>query len=139
MATPKAKNKEGSSLAQIGGEVPGSTTLVDTVVEAIAGIAAREVAGVHKLGGGTLGSTVAKVRGRSETSYGVVAEVGKKEVAVDLDVVAEYGYNLHEVAVEVRALVAKRLTQMTGMEVKEVNITIVDIHFETEERSARVE
>jgi len=112
---------------------PGSTKFANTVIETIAGIAAREVRGVFRLGGGSLSRAAARVAGTAGTSHGVRAEVGKKEVAIDLEMVVEYGYNVHEVAREVRGLVAERLQQMTGLFVKEVNIDVVDIEYQTEE------
>ena len=119
---------------------PGKTRYANTVIETIAGIAAREVRGVFRLGGGTLSRAAARVAGTSSTSHGVRAEVGKKEVAIDLEMVVEYGFNVHEVAREVRVLVAERLHQMTGLMVKEVNIDVTDIELHTEELpSARVE
>jgi uncharacterized alkaline shock family protein YloU len=128
-----------SSVAKIEprGEIPGRTTLADTVIETIAGIAAREVRGVFKLGGGSLSEAYARVAGTSGTSHGVRAEVGKKEVAVDLDVVVEYGVNLNEVAQGVRHLVTERLAQMTGLGVKEVNVAIVDVHYDTDKPMTR--
>lgn len=118
----------------------GRTLLERSVIETIAGIAAREVAGVYRLGKGTLSRAVATVAGHVTTSHGVHADVGRRQTAIDLEMVVEYGYSLDDVASEVRALVARRVERMTGLEVKEVNITIVDIHYEEEAAPrARVE
>jgi uncharacterized alkaline shock family protein YloU len=118
----------------------GKTKFATPVVETIAGIAAREVPGVFRLGGGSLSRAAARVAGTAGTTHGVKAEVGSKEIAIDLEMIVEYGYNVHEVAREVRQLVAERLGQMTGLSVKEVNIDVVDIEYHTEEPSgARVE
>ena len=114
----------------------GKTTFADTVIETLAGIAAREVPGVYKLGKGVLGDAVARVSGTSDTSRGVSAEVGQKEVAVDLELVVEYGYNIHEVAAGVRRLIGRRINEMTNLVAKEVNIAVVDIHYETDEKPA---
>ncbi len=108
--------------------VAGQTLLSETVVESIAGVAAREVKGVHKLGRGTLRNAIARVRGASE-AQGVDAEVGAREVAIDLEMVVEYGFNIQDVATQVRAVIAERIEQMTSRIVKEVNINVVDIHF----------
>lgn len=121
---------------------PGQTILSDTVLQTIAGVAAREVDGVWQLGKGALRHALGRVVGTAETTQGVIAEVGKKEVAIDLDMVVRYGYSIRAVANEVRRLVTDRITQMTGLTVKEINIHVADIHFDrpqTEERSARVE
>ncbi|OIP31226.1 MAG: hypothetical protein AUK47_22915 [Deltaproteobacteria bacterium CG2_30_63_29] len=109
----------------------GQTVMADQVIETIAGVAAREVDGIYQLGKGALRHALGRVTGSAETTQGVRVEVGKKEVAIDLDVVVEYGRNIREVAHQVRALVNDRIEQMTGLNVKEVNINVVDIHFET--------
>lgn len=109
----------------------GQTVMADQVIETIAGVAAREVEGIYQLGKGALRHALGRVTGSAETTQGVHVEVGKKEVAIDLDVVVMYGKNIREVAHQVRALVNDRIEQMTGLNVKEVNINVVDIHFET--------
>jgi len=120
---------------------PGQTVLSDTVLQTIAGVAAREVPGVFMLGKGALRHALGRVVGTADTTQGVVAEVGKKEVAIDLEMIVEYGYNIRAVANDVRRLVTDRITQMTGLHVKEINIHVADIHFERliEEKTARVE
>ena len=123
-------------------EVFGRTTFATNVIATVAGIAAREVPGVYRLGKGGIGDAVAKVSGTRDTSRGVHAEVGKKEVAVDLEMVVEYGYNLHEVARDARGLVGSRLEQMANLVVKEVNINVIDVHYapdDTTTPSRRVE
>ncbi|MCW2757018.1 MAG: stress protein Gls24 family, partial [Nocardioidaceae bacterium] len=85
----------------------GRTTIADTVVSKIAGIAAREVNGVHDLGG-TTARTVGALRERipgstSNLSQGVSVEVGERQAAVDLDLVAEYGVALADLAGAVRS------------------------------------
>lgn len=120
---------------------PGQTVLSDTVLQTIAGVAAREVEGVFQLGKGALRHALGRVVGTADTTQGVVAEVGKKEVAIDLEMIVHYGYSIRAVANEVRRLVTERITQMTGLTVKEINIHIADIHFERtiEESRPRVE
>jgi uncharacterized alkaline shock family protein YloU len=109
----------------------GKTTIADTVVEKIAGIAAREIRGVHRLGGGAARAFNA-VRERipgSSTSLGtgVSVEVGERQAAVDLDVVIEYGVEIGEVSKAVRRNVIASIEKMTTLEVTEVNISVNDI------------
>ncbi len=120
----------------------GRTTFSDTVIETIAGLAVREVPGVYKLGQGVLGDAVARVKGTAGTSRGVHAEVGRKETAIDIDLVVEYGFNVHETASLVREKIAARVEEMTNLVCKEVNIAISDIHYESADEptpSRRVE
>ncbi|WP_110946179.1 Asp23/Gls24 family envelope stress response protein [Streptomyces avicenniae] len=109
----------------------GHTVIADGVVAKIAGMAARDVLGVHTLGGG-LARTLDAVRervpggGRSVTR-GIKAEVGEVQAALDLEIVAEYGVSLAEVSRTVRENVVAAVERMTGLEVVEVNITIGDV------------
>jgi uncharacterized alkaline shock family protein YloU len=116
----------------------GRTTIAEVVVAKIAGIAAREVSGVYELGGGAaraMGALRGRV-GRATPATGVSVEVGEKQAAVDLDVVVEYGVAIHEVAAEIRANVIGSIERMTALEVKEVNVTVHDMHVEGEEPEA---
>lgn len=109
----------------------GSTTIADVVVAKIAGLAAREVTGVHALGGGAqraVGALRDRIPGASVNySQGVSVEVGEKQAAVDLDIVAEYGVSINDLATGIRRNVIAALERMTGLEVVEVNITVHDV------------
>ncbi|MFC7308634.1 Asp23/Gls24 family envelope stress response protein [Streptomyces monticola] len=113
-------------------ELRGKTTIADGVVEKIAGIAAREVPGIHALGGGftrTIGAMRDRVPGgRASVGRGVKVEVGEKQTAIDLQVVVEYGISITDIATEVRENVIGAVERMTGLEVVEVNIAVNDVH-----------
>lgn len=115
----------------------GRTAIADQVVGKIAGMAAREVDGVHSFGAGltrAIGAVRDRVPGsRSGTlTRGVKVEVGEKQAAVDLDIVVEYGYAIADVATEVREEVIEAVERMTGLQVVEVNINVVDVHLPDE-------
>lgn len=118
-------------------KIAGKTLLSDSAVELIAGLAAREIPGVHKLGKGAFKDALHRVAGTVHTRRGVVAEVGTREVAIDLEMVVEYGFNLHDVAEQARTLVIERLEQMTGLRVKEVNIHVADVALEEAPKATR--
>lgn len=109
----------------------GRTAIADTVVSKIAGLAAREISGVHDLGGGTaraVGALRERIPGsRTNHSQGVSVEVGERQTAVDLDIVAEYGVAIADLATAIRRNVISSVEQMTGLEVTEVNITVHDV------------
>ncbi|MER8007471.1 MULTISPECIES: Asp23/Gls24 family envelope stress response protein [unclassified Streptomyces] len=113
-------------------ETRGRTTIADGVVEKIAGIAAREVPGIHALGGGftrTMGAMRDRVPGgQASVGRGVKVEVGEKQTAIDLQVVVEYGVSITDLAAEVRENVIAAVERMTGLEVVEVNIAVNDVH-----------
>ncbi|MFD8981713.1 Asp23/Gls24 family envelope stress response protein [Streptomyces sp. NPDC059564] len=118
----------------------GRTSIADGVVEKIAGLAAREVAGVHAMGSGSgLSRTFGAVRDRvpggskSAVSRGVKAEVGEVQTALDLEIVVDYGVSIREVARAVRENVISAVERMTSLEVVEVNIAVSDVKLPDEE------
>jgi uncharacterized alkaline shock family protein YloU len=122
----------------------GNTTIADAVVTKVAGIAAREVRGVHDLGGGVsraLGSVTQRVGIGDELSQGVSVEVGEREAAVDLTVTIDYGESIPQVSQAVRDNVVKRIEGITGLSVTEVNVAVNDLYLPGEEsqQQARVE
>lgn len=121
-------NTTSSTTAPVAGG--GKTVIVDPVIAKIAGIAASSVPGVHALGGGAarvIGS-IREAVGAKDLGQGVNVEVGEKQVAADITIVAEYPEQLQRVASDVRAAVADAITELAGMEVTEVNVTVVDVH-----------
>lgn len=110
----------------------GNTTIAEGVVSKVAGLATREVPGIHDLGGGAaraVGNVTAKVGLGDQLSQGVSVEVGTREAAVDLKVVIEYGESIPQVTEAVRNNVVKRIQGITGLTVTEVNINVTDLYF----------
>ncbi|MFD8253530.1 Asp23/Gls24 family envelope stress response protein [Streptomyces werraensis] len=123
-----------------GGGAPadrGRTTIADGVVEKIAGLAARDVVGVHAMGSGisrTIGAMRERVPGGSKSATrGVKAEVGEVQTALDLEIVVDYGVSIADVARDVRENVVAAVERMTGLEVVEVNIAVSDVKLPDEE------
>ncbi|MEV7181079.1 Asp23/Gls24 family envelope stress response protein [Kitasatospora sp. NPDC093679] len=114
----------------------GRTALAVGVIEKIAGMAAREISGIHALGSGftrTFGAVRDRVPGsKSGAGRGVKAEVGEKQAAIDIALVVEYGVVIPVLAAEVRANVIDAVERMTGLEVVEVNIAVNDVHLPDE-------
>jgi len=111
----------------------GQTSIADVVVTKVAGVATREVSGVHSVGGGGVSGavgTVTQAIGMSdERTQGVSVEVGEKEAAVDLTIVIDYGESIPRVSQAVRDNVIKRIEGITGLQVTEVNVSVNDLYF----------
>jgi uncharacterized alkaline shock family protein YloU len=116
----------------------GSTSISDSVVSKIAGIASQEVDGIRMGSGGSqavsgiLGSITGGSSGGSQTQ-GVSVEVGQEEAAIDLTVTAEYGKSIPQLSEAVRRNVANRVESLVGLRVNEVNITVSNIFFPQQE------
>ncbi|MFJ9113268.1 Asp23/Gls24 family envelope stress response protein [Streptomyces sp. NPDC102283] len=127
-------------LSKRGGGDPGTrgrTTIADGVVEKIAGMAARDVVGVHAMGSGlsrTFGAVRDRVPGGGKSvTRGVKAEVGESQTALDLEIVVDYGVAISDVARDVRENVIAAVERMTGLEVVEVNIAVSDVKLPDED------
>ncbi|RKW70030.1 Asp23/Gls24 family envelope stress response protein [Galactobacter caseinivorans] len=115
----------------------GDTSIEDRVVEKIAEIAAREVPGVYAMGTSTQRtfSNIAGKISRSATAgpSGVSVKKGVVQASIDLTIVVEYGFSIVEVADGIRANIIDRVSQMTGLDVVEVNIDVSDVHLPSED------
>jgi uncharacterized alkaline shock family protein YloU len=101
----------------------GVTTISDTVVSQVAGMAAQEVEGVH-MGGGTsrtASGVLGSITGSESKTGGISVEVGRTEAAIDLKMGIEYNKNILQTVEEVRR------------RIKELNATITDITFPEQE------
>lgn len=121
----------------------GRTTIADTVVSKIAGIATREVQGVHAVGGSAsraIGALRERIPGaRVNQSQGVAVEVGERQAAVDIDIIADYGVSIADLAAGIRRNVITAVERMTGLEVTEVNIVVHDVYLDEGEDDAAQE
>jgi uncharacterized alkaline shock family protein YloU len=121
----------------------GRTMIGDAVVAKIAGIAAQEVEKVQMGGGaaaavgGFLESVTGSMTGGSSAgggspTRGVSVEVGEEEAAVGLTMALEYGVPIPQTTEQVRRNVINRIENLTGLSVREVNITVTDVQLPEE-------
>jgi uncharacterized alkaline shock family protein YloU len=115
----------------------GATSISDSVVSKIAGIASQEVDGIRMGSGGSqaVSGILGSITGGSSGSQtqGVSVEVGQEEAAIDLTLTAEYGKSIPQLAEAVRRNVANRVESLVGLRVNEVNITVSNIFFPQQE------
>jgi len=106
----------------------GSVRIANEVVGIIAGLSATEIDGVAGMSGGLVGG-IAEMLGKKNLSKGVKVEVGEREAAVDLFIIAEYGVRIPDVALKIQENVKRAIESMTGLDVVEVNVHIQGIGF----------
>lgn len=102
-------------------------TYDDGVIEKIAGLAARNVEGVLALNGGMLSDITDRFRSQSDPTQGIDAEVGKKQVALDMNATVEYGKDIQRVFDQVTERVVRDIKNFTGLDVIELNLHINDV------------
>jgi uncharacterized alkaline shock family protein YloU len=111
----------------------GKITVAQSVVQKIAGIACREISGVHAMGASTsraFGAVRERIPGSSgpNVAQGVGVEVGETQAAIDLDIVVEYGVSIADLGRSIQRNVKQAVERMTGLEVVEVNINVDDLY-----------
>jgi uncharacterized alkaline shock family protein YloU len=84
---------------------------------------------------GRLRVTVPGAFAAPNTGQGVSVEVGARQAAVDIGIVAYYGVALHELAAAIRRNVIAAIERMTGLEVTEVNVTVHDVWFDDDDET----
>ena len=111
----------------------GKISVAQNVVQKIAGVACREISGVHAMGTGStraFGAIRERIPGSSgpNVAQGVGVEVGETQAAVDLDIVVEYGVNIADLGRSIQRNVKQSIERMTGLQVVEVNVSIDDVY-----------
>jgi uncharacterized alkaline shock family protein YloU len=76
---------------------------------------------------------------RSTRGQGISVEVGEKQVAADITVVAEYPVALQKLADSIRSAVSEAISSVVGMEVTEVNVTVADVYIPSDDKDEDTE
>ncbi|GGK19061.1 Asp23/Gls24 family envelope stress response protein [Caldalkalibacillus thermarum TA2.A1] len=116
----------------------GVVEIAPEVIQVIAGLAASKVDGVAHMNGGFVGELVEKL-GRKNLSKGVKVHLGEHHAVIDVSIVVQYGEHIPEVAKQVQRQVKSKIEEMTGLEVLEVNVHIVDVQIPPAGASAEVD
>ncbi len=114
----------------------GDTTIEESVVQKLAGMATREVPGVYAMGNAArraFSSMTERIPGsQTNVSNGVTVEKGERQAAIDVSIVVEYGFSVVEVSQGIRRNVIRSVENATGLEVLEVNVNVTDVHLPEE-------
>ncbi|MCZ0717987.1 Asp23/Gls24 family envelope stress response protein [Aerococcus kribbianus] len=102
-------------------------TFEGKVLEKIANISVERIDGILELKGDITSGIKDFFSSSEDSTKGVSAEVGSKEVALDLEVVAEYGKDLTKAFDKAVEDIKKNVKDMTGLTVVEVNMNVNDI------------
>ena len=97
------------------------------VLERIASNSVQDVDGILELKGNFTSGIMNFFSSSEDETKGVSAEVGEKEVALDLEVIAEYGKDIPAAFDKVTKAVKENVQQMTGLTVVEVNMNVNDV------------
>lgn len=107
----------------------GEVRIADEVVAIIAGLAASEVEGVASMAGHVTRDIIERL-GRKSLSRGVRVTLEGDTVYVRLAINIQYGYNVPSTCSKIQERVKAAIETMTGLEVAEVNVKIVNVEME---------
>ena len=111
----------------------GAVNISEEVVQAIAGMAVRDVKGVA-LATTLADGLVEKLVKKSFKS--VKIEMTEKEVALEVHILVDYGVKITPVSAELQELVKRNIETMTDLTVTAVNIFVDGINFVKEPKKA---
>ena len=116
----------------------GKVEIAPEVIEVIAGIAASEVEGVSQMRGNFAAGVVERL-GKKNHGKGVKVDLTEEGISIDVFCVMLFGISIPTVAQKVQDNIRQALLNMTALEVKEVNIHVVGVQFETAKNEVEVE
>lgn len=116
----------------------GQLTFDDKVIQKIVGYAIENVSGLLGVDGGFVANIKNKIVNSDNPTDGIDVEVGKEQVAVDLNIVMEFGHNAHDVYKELSTVVAKQIKEATSLTLVELNVEVIDIQTKSEFEKSQV-
>lgn len=108
-------------------EVKGELTYENKVIQKIIGFSLENISGLLAVDGGFFSNLTDKLINTDNVTSGVNVEVGKEQVAVDLNIIVEYKKNVPELYQEIKKAITNDISNITDLEVVEVNVNVVDI------------
>ena len=102
-------------------------TIDENVVEKISSLAAQKVDGIIDMKGNVL-SMIQEGLGGNDRKKGVDADVvDENNAKVDLSIILEYGKSATDVFDQLKDVIAKDIKDMTGLNVIEMTVNVVDV------------
>lgn len=99
----------------------------DSVIEKIAGITAREIPGILDMKGNFMTGITENFTSGPNVTKGISAEVKERDVSIDVKLILEFGASAPEIFAEMKDRVRSQLQQMTGLNLRELNVRVVDV------------
>ena len=102
-------------------------TFDDQVLEKIAGICAKEVDGILGMDGNMVDSLAETFSKDERVTKGISAEVGEKQVAIDMNTILAYDADAQQIFDELCRRISHAVKKMTGLQLVELNVHVRDI------------
>lgn len=101
----------------------GVVRINNNAITTIASIAAMEVRGVHRIGGG-IGKTLREIFTRKGSMKGVKIHATDNEIKLTIYLTVEYGVDITRIADEVQENVKRAVEKMTGLVLAGVDVVV---------------
>jgi len=115
----------------------GTVRISEEVAAAIASIATEEVQGVAEIVGSKHSTLIGG--GKKSPGKGIRIALEENGAVVELSIIVTYGSVLLEVAENVQKSVKNSVENMTGISVREVNVSIDGVQFPEKPRKEKAE
>lgn len=119
-------------------EISSNLNISEEVISVIAGLAAAEVEGVSGMSLGFVDG-VSEMFGKKKYSKGVKIEIDNGYVVIDIFVIVQYGVRIPDVAWSIQNNVKEAVENMTGLNVRAVNINVQGVTFDKNQKDEIVE
>ena len=121
------ENMSASGADDVKAEPQYKLVIDEAVVEKVSSKAAQKIDGIIDMRGNVL-SRIQEGLGGSDKTKGVDADVVDDQNAkVDLDIILEYGKSASDVFDQIKDVVSKDIKDMTGLNVVEMTVNVVDV------------
>ncbi|MBN2453067.1 MAG: Asp23/Gls24 family envelope stress response protein [Candidatus Omnitrophica bacterium] len=105
----------------------GIVRINNEAITTIASIAAMEVKGVHKMGGG-IKRALCDIFSARTGAGGVKISVKESELRLTVSIIVDYGVDIAQVADEVQDNVKRAVEKMTGLVMSEVDVVVEGVY-----------
>ena len=95
-------------------EVKGELTYENKVIQKIIGFSLENISGLLAVDGGFFSNLTDKLINTDNVTSGVNIEVGKEQVAVDLNIIVEYKKSVPEIFEEIKRVITTDINKMTA-------------------------
>lgn len=113
----------------------GSVQIHNSVIAAIARVAATKIQGVVEMSGGLVDGLAGMI-GKKSSDRGIRVEAQEHAVTIELHVILEYGVRIPHVAWQIQTDVRKAVEEMTGKPVKAVQVIVQGIRIPPGDKSS---
>lgn len=102
-------------------------TFEDKVIEKIAALCAREIDSLLGMDGTMMDNLTETFSSGENITKGISAEVGEKQVAIDMDVFLAFDSDAQAIFKQLCEKISAQITRMTGLQLVELNLHVKDV------------